>query len=295
MGELRTKNQQTLQGHIDTIQSKQPELGGLEKQISDAFDNAQDWLSSGGAVIGTILIPIPGIGTAVGGSAGMYLQGHKEECIKAVRFALEGDADKNIPGLLDFLAAIQLPVKLLEIATDWRNIKNHVKNGYDEQSDADISTWWQSPGADAYESTRQDHENAFLAVMEICEATAGKLEDIGTDLIDYYADLATNVVDLVATISTNIASMAGPGLAAAAGEIVDSIWAIARAIVSAITGALKVNTRIQINLGAIQSNLNAVGLKNGKWPDASVGDYRDATVADGNANWSVKTDREYSD
>ncbi|MGX1806145.1 hypothetical protein ACWIGI_10565 [Nocardia sp. NPDC055321] len=271
-----TKEQ--LQAHVDTVLIEEPKLSGLSGQVDNKFEDAMKWLP---------LMGLAGIGGAV------YLDGVRDDINEWIRKAIYGDHANNQFGILDIIDGISLPVTLIDVANDWRTIGGEIDEGHTERNSADLTARWFGPAAGAYKTVWEQQSLGFKAVSNICVVIATELEDLAQKILDFYADLAFGVADLVAAIVTDLAGMASMRLFDGADNIADSVQAAARLIMTAVTGTYNLTKDVTIAMNVMNQNFTQVGLPQQTWPASKTSGYSDATVRDGNAAWSVVTDRYY--
>ncbi|MEC3916024.1 hypothetical protein [Nocardia sp. CDC160] len=235
-------------------------------------------------------------GSAFAGALGAFwLKDHEDTAKKWIRTVLYGGdvGDIHYIGIVYFIKSFNLPVVLIDIANQWMSIQGNIDEGHTNCNYADITARWQSPGADSYETARKTQADAFQAASKICGTIADNINDMARNILKFYIEMANGVADFVSNIIVNVAAMTGPEVVSAAEHISDIITSGAKMILNAILSAIDVTKNVQIGLNVIEQNFTQVGLKNQLWPDPGCQNFMDASVADGHANWSVKSDRYY--
>jgi hypothetical protein len=150
-------------------------------------------------------------------------------------------------------------------------------------------SYWQGRGADAYERITPSHVRASERLGEITDRIQVALTWSAVAGLAFYAGIAVVLYQVVAAvIACGIMALTGvfalPAMLTAIGTIGIGLAQVL-SLVSLLTNVLGA-TGIQIS-NLHQESADQTAFPHGSWPPAVTGWYDDATVTDGDADWSV--------
>jgi hypothetical protein len=193
--------------------------------------------------------------------------------------------------ITEVMKGVAAPVYFFKYAFDWQDVRG-VANGVTGQLKPEAmpaANSWTGQAATAYKAIIKPQGDAANKLGTISDKTAGALQICAGVGLAFYVAIAVILVKFIAAMATAIAafgsavfSWAGAALVVEeAGVNSGLIWAA----VGALTAALGTQAQQMISLhGEAIDNSTFPG---GKWPDPTTSSFSDATVTDGDADWSL--------
>ncbi|MBU2664803.1 hypothetical protein KOI35_14975 [Actinoplanes bogorensis] len=193
----------------------------------------------------------------------------------------------------DLLKGVAAPVYLFIDAWHWMEIKGVANGVSTDLSGAALvvdDSDWSGKARDAYLSVAGAHSAAAARVGSIANGTSVNLMVSATAGLAFYTTLAAVLAKLISALVVSIAAMgsgifSGPGIALfleEAGVNTALIWG-AVATLGTFLGS-QATALITLHGEAV----DPTSFPNGAWPRTDTGLYSDATVKDGDADWSLK-------
>ncbi|MFD8102640.1 hypothetical protein ACFV24_24185 [Nocardia fluminea] len=200
---------------------------------------------------------------------------------------------------------LEIPVKFLEYASEWREIRNDIYDARTSFGETDLTGEWVGDAAVRYRELRIRQDKAFPAMSTLCENIAKNLEDVAQGELKLYTDLATQTQQLVEKVTAFCSKMVSSffnfpwGPISASSDMVVVVQAsntfilgIATSVASSAFTNLKAANSIASDLKTQQD------IPNNKWPPGVVASYGegkegvrvalgDASAKDGDkSDWS---------
>ncbi|WP_338772030.1 hypothetical protein V7968_11845 [Nocardia vulneris] len=196
----------------------------------------------------------------------------------------------------DFIEALKglaAPGFFISTSHDWTSFaaKANRMAGELEDTAVKVDSYWQGSAASAYGTAITPQRVAMARIGTIANAARSSMITIGTAGIAFYASLLGIGVALVIE-ATMEALAAGTGIGAIPAGVAGLLTAakFAALVTAAITGMVTIINSELTQAQALQVELdNPQGFPSGHWPTTGAAGFSDATVKDGDADWSVKT------
>ncbi len=192
----------------------------------------------------------------------------------------------------ELLTGAAAPIELLRFAWRWRDVQGRasaVAGALNTQNLVVDDSAWSGPARNAYLATALGQSAAALRLGVIADGTAGALTECVAAGAALYVTLAVIVTRLVVAA---VAALAAFGTAvfcwAGAALIVEEAGISAATISTALSGlAVCLAGQARVMTALHGTVLDQTSFPSGEWPRANTGRYDDATVTDGDADWSL--------
>lgn len=220
-----------------------------------------------------------------------YIPGFVKDAIKWCAEEITKLAKWIWDKITEVMKGVAAPVYFFKYAFDWQDVRG-LANGVTGQLKPEAmpaANSWTGQAAAAYKAVIKPQGDAANKLATISDKTAGALQICAGVGLTFYVAIAVILVKFIAAMVTAIAafgsavfSWAGAALVVEeAGVNSGLIWAA----VGALTAALGTQAQQMISLhGEAIDNSTFPG---GRWPDPTTGSFSDATVTDGDADWSL--------
>jgi hypothetical protein len=184
------------------------------------------------------------------------------------------------------------PVFMAQDAFGWVDVRGMASTVQGRLKPASLTAelHWKGNAADAYGRQKMPQGDAAGKIAALCESLAFALGAIAAAGLAFYALVAIVVVKWLISLAGVIAAMgtlvlAPGGIAYAIGETTVDMGLVIGAITT-LVGALGLEVQQMLTLKAqLGDNTFFPG---GRWPDPVASSFSDATVTDGDADWSFK-------
>ncbi len=192
---------------------------------------------------------------------------------------------------VDTLKGLAAPGFFLSTSYDWADIAKEANTlaGDLEATAVKVDSYWQGTAATAYGTAITPQRTAVARVGTISNAARTAMNTVGVAGVAFYASLLVIVIGVIVEALLEVAA-AGTGVGALPAAIAGIITAakFAALVVASITGVIAVVNASMSQAQALQLELdNPQGFPEGHWPTTDAAKYSDATVKDGDADWSV--------
>lgn len=194
---------------------------------------------------------------------------------------------------IDLLKGAVAPIFMFVDSWRWTDIKgkiNGVSTDLTTQNLVVDDTNWSGKARDAYLAAAGAQSAAAARVGSVAGTTSGNLLICAGAGLAFYIVLAGVLAKLIAALAVSIAAMGSgvftaPGIALFLEEagVNTAIIVTAVSTLAAFLGA-QANAMIALHGDAV----DPTSFPNGVWPKSSTSQYSDATVKDGDADWSLK-------
>jgi hypothetical protein len=194
--------------------------------------------------------------------------------------------------ILDTLASAWVPLALADRANRWTELGSVVTSmaGNLQPINRDIDIHWKGAAAEAYESVAAAHQLAASRIGDLTERTQQALSWMTNVGAAFYIGLLVIALKLVAGVAAALMGISsGVGVPAGLAIMLTIVATAAAEIVSMV--ALFIATyawaRVQMN-NMLSEAYDQSAFPNGRWPVGAAHSYDDATVTDGDADWSLE-------
>lgn len=221
-----------------------------------------------------------------------YIPGFVKDAVMYLCHKLVDIAKAVFDSIVQILEGATAPLMFFKYGMEWIDVSG-TANGVAGQLKPEVmqtDAHWKGVAADRYKSITGPQSAAAEKVGSVAQTTAITLGACALAGLAFYVAIGVVVAQFIATL---IASFAAVGSIifswAGLGMVVADSGLSTTAIVSAV-GAL---TALLAAQAAQMLVLHGQAVDNGKfpggkWPDPTTGTFNDATVSDGDADWSFK-------
>lgn len=194
---------------------------------------------------------------------------------------------------IESLKGIAAPAFFISTSFDWASFAAKANKMASELEDTavKVDSYWQGTAASAYGAAIAPQGKAMARVGTVANAARSSMITVGTAGVAFYASLLGIVISVVIEATMEVLG-AGTGIGAIPAGIAGLITAakFAAFVTAAITGFVSILNSELTQAQALQAELdNSQGFPSGHWPATGAAGFSDATVKDGDADWSVKT------
>lgn len=193
---------------------------------------------------------------------------------------------------IDILQGATAPVFMFFDAWSWMDVRgaaSGVSGSLSGQNLVVDNSDWSGRGRDAYVSAADAQSQAAERVGSIAGSTSGHLVACAVAGSAFYVTLAAVIVKLVAAavaaliaLGSAVFSWVGAGIVLEEAGVDTAIIATAIITLTAFLGA-QATTMISLHGEAVDVSK----FPEGRWPSSQTATYSDATVTDGDADWSL--------
>jgi uncharacterized protein YukE len=184
------------------------------------------------------------------------------------------------------------PVVMFSNAWDWQDIRGSATGvaGQLKPEALSLGRTWHGPAADAYARQVKPQSDAAARIGTIADKTATTLTVCAVAGLTFYVALGVVLVKFIAAtitalvaLGTAVFSWAGAALIAEEAAVNTGLIIAAVSALVAVLGA-QAAQMVVLHGEAVDSGT----FPGGTWPDATPGQFSDATVTDGDADWSLR-------
>ncbi len=214
----------------------------------------------------------------------------------SVRAVVSGLVDEAVAAARDvaaligeLLAGAAAPVTLFRLAWRWRDIAGTASDVTatlaDQRTDA-----WAGSASQAYAAATAAQGRASAQLGTVAGGVAANLAECASAAVPFYLALAVVVARLVAAAVTAAAAFGTAVLSLAGIELILTEALGGLATVSALLSTLGVCLAAQARglVGLHGLAVDHTAYPGGRWPGPHTDSYADATVTDGDADWSLR-------
>lgn len=196
---------------------------------------------------------------------------------------------------LDLLKGAVAPIYMFIDSWAWMDVKgkaNGVSTDLTTQHLVVDDTDWSGKARDAYLAAAGAQSAAAARIGSIAAGTSVNLATCAGAGLIFYIVLAGVLVKLIAATVTAIAAFSSAVFSwAGAALILEEAGVNTAIIVTALTTlAAFLGTQAAAMITMHGDAVDPTSFPEGVWPKANTGQYSDATVKDGDADWSLKND-----
>ncbi|MGP4014251.1 hypothetical protein [Saccharopolyspora sp. 5N708] len=203
---------------------------------------------------------------------------------------LEEAASEFYRVIVDLLKAAIAPVLMYQRAWEWQNLRGQASGVADclTPEALNVDNKWHGEAATAYAKTIKRHSKAAARIAAIASRIVGSLVFCASAGLAFYVALGFVVAKYIQTIVVAIAAIES-GVFSLGGAV---LFVAETAVDSALTGALVVGLVTLIGIQVEEmialhgEAVDPAGFPDG-WPKPGTTPFNDATVTDGDADWSL--------
>ncbi|MGW4944496.1 hypothetical protein ACWEOZ_23225 [Actinoplanes sp. NPDC004185] len=196
---------------------------------------------------------------------------------------------------LDLMKGAVAPIFMFIDSWRWQDIKGEANGVAAELTTQNLvadESDWSGKARDAYLAAAGAQSTAAARVGTIAGSTSLALLGVATAGLGFYIVLAGVLAKLIAALAVSIAGMSSgiftaPGIALFLEEA-----GVNTGIILAAVGTLGafVSAQAAAMISLHGDAVDPTSFPNGVWPKPNTNQYSDATVKDGDADWSLKTE-----
>jgi hypothetical protein len=196
--------------------------------------------------------------------------------------------EKTVADLMEYL---HMPFWLWRDGEEWTRLRDELSSVVGDLgvTNREVHVLWHGAAADAYHTVLPAQVGAAEQLSSSADSIQYVVTWAGTTLAIFFATLLAILLQMIAGLLAALVTAAAVPLAV--GGLVAAGLVIATAageLAVLILATTDVKGRMKIWTNQILSQLrNNANFPNGEWPVARTEWYDDATVADGDADWSV--------
>ncbi|GAA1809223.1 hypothetical protein HC028_26005 [Planosporangium flavigriseum] len=192
----------------------------------------------------------------------------------------------------ELLKGAAAPVVMFSNAMDWQDIRGLATGvaGQLKPEALSVERAWHGPAAEAYTRQIKPQSDAAARIGAMADKTATALTVCAVAGLTFYVALGIILIKFIAAtitalaaIGTAVFSWAGAALIAEEAAVNTGLIIAAVSALVAVLGA-QASQMVVLHGEAVDGST----FPGGAWPDAVPGRFSDATVADGDADWSLR-------
>lgn len=193
--------------------------------------------------------------------------------------------------VIDLLRGATAPVRFFVLANDWAEVRGVATTVAGTLSPAALSVdyYWQGMAADAYVAAIKPQVDAANRIGVMADKTSSALAWSATAGLAFYLTLLVIIIKLVIAMVTALTALGTVVFSwAGAALIIEEAGVDGAVIITAMAALMTLLGTQATQLTALHSEgADNTAFPNRHWPLANSGRYTDATVTDGDADWSI--------
>lgn len=196
--------------------------------------------------------------------------------------------------LIDLMKGATAPIFMFIDAWDWMDVRGSasgIASALTEQHLVVDNSDWSGKARDAYVSSVTSHSTAAGKISSIAASTSGHLLACAAAGAAFYATLAVVLAKLIAATIVALAALGSAVFSWAGAALILEEAGVNTAIIGTalvtLTAFLATQATSMVNLHG--EAVDKTAFPAGKWPSPNSSTYNDATVKDGDADWSLAT------
>ncbi len=247
-------------------------------------------LDAGLVELSRLVDRIPAAANAAAGR--WYMTAPMSHSLVQLGHVLTGIGAYAVNRVRELMKGAAAPVLLINDARTWGDVRGVATTFVGELQPAALTVdyHWQGRAAEAYKAVIPVHTAAAARIGVIADKTQTALGWSISAALAFYAGLLVVVIQIIVAFVAVLALL---------GTVVFSWAGLALAIEKAKVGAVEVGTLVVLfataigtqvlQLGNVHSEaVDASAFPGGHWPGSLTDLYSDATVTDGDAEWSIE-------
>jgi uncharacterized protein YukE len=184
------------------------------------------------------------------------------------------------------------PVVMFRNAWDWQDIRGLATGvaGQLKPEALSVGRAWHGTAADAYAKQIKPQADAATRIGTIADKTATALTVCAVAGLTFYVALGVILVKFIAATITALAALGTAVFSWAGAALIVEEAAVNTGLIIAAVSALVAVLGAQASQMAVLHGeaIDASAFPAGDWPDATTSQFSDATVTDGDADWSLQ-------
>lgn len=192
----------------------------------------------------------------------------------------------------ELIAGAYAPAMMFKYAWEWQDIRILATGVAGELQPGALSVdrRWTGDAADAYVGAITPQSEAAARIGAISDKTAMALTVCAASGLAFYVAVGIILVKFIVAMATAIVALGSVVFSwAGAGLIVEEAAVNTGLIIGAITALVALLGAQATQMSVLHGEAGDGGVfSGGRWPTAVTGDFSDATVTDGTANWSIQ-------
>ena len=247
-------------------------------------------LDSGLAELSRLVDRLPAVAAAAAGR--WYMTDAMAHSLIRLSGMLAGAGAHAVNQVRDLMKGAAAPILLISDIRTWGDVRGVATTFVGELQPAALSVdyYWKGGAAEAYKSVIPAHTAAAARIGVMADKTQTALGWSVSAALAFYAGILVVVIQLI---------VAFVGVLAILGTVVFSWAGLALALKEASVGyveiaaltallATAIGTQM-VQMGTLHSEAaDASAFPSGHWPGSHTDRYSDATVTDGDADWSIE-------
>ena len=193
---------------------------------------------------------------------------------------------------VELLKGAAAPVYMFQHALEWQDVKGMATGvqGVLRADQLGADDHWKGAASDAYVAAIKPQSEAAGKIGTIADRTAQALIISAVASLAFYVALGVILIKFIAAMVAAIAAFGSAVFSwAGAAIIVEEAGVNTALITAAVTTLLAALGAQAQQLTVLKGELvDGSAFPGGQWPDATTGNYSDATVTDGDADWSFE-------
>jgi hypothetical protein len=192
----------------------------------------------------------------------------------------------------ELLKGAVAPVYMFKYAWEWQDIRGKATDvaGNLRPERLAVGRHWTGAAASAYDRAIKPQSEAADRIGTIAGSTATALNVCAAAALAFYVALGVILVKLIAATVAAIIAFGSAVFSWAGAAIIVEEAAVNSALIITLVGALTAALGAQASqMSTLHGEAVAGGVfAGGKWPQSTSGQFSDATVRDGDADWSLQ-------
>jgi uncharacterized protein YukE len=193
---------------------------------------------------------------------------------------------------VELLKGAAAPVFMFQHALEWQDVKGMATGvqGVLRADQLSVDDHWKGAASDAYVAAIKPQSEAAGKIGTIADKTAQALIISAVASLAFYVALGVILIKFIAAMVVAIAAFGSAVFSWAGAALVVEEAGVNTALVTAAVTTLLAALGAQAQqLTVLKGELvDGSAFPGGHWPDATTGNYSDATVTDGDADWSFE-------
>ncbi|GAA2728860.1 hypothetical protein [Actinocorallia aurantiaca] len=197
--------------------------------------------------------------------------------------------------IIDVIEGLFAPIKMFYDASKWSSIQSTTETVASDIGEERIKrklteAFWEGPATEAYLTVAKAQGTAATRVSSMADTIKTTLNASAVAGLVFYVAIAVIVIKFLAAMISMIVEF-GIVIASLFGvaTIIEEAGTVPLAIAAAVGGLLAfLGPQIETLINNSASLESGAGLDGGHWPKLATGTFSDATVKDGDADWSVQ-------
>ena len=221
-----------------------------------------------------------------------YIPGFVKDAIERLAQMVTELATWTGDKIREVLKGVAAPVYFFRYAFEWQDIRG-IANDVTGELKPEVlraSTVWTGPAAAAYGRVIGPQGAAANKIATISDRIATTMQICAGVGLTFYVAVAVILVKFIAAMVTAITALGSAVFSWAGAALIVEEAGVNSSLIWAAIGALTaaLATQAQQLIGLHGEAIDNSVFPGGHWPDPTTASYRDGTVRDGDADWSLE-------